>query len=191
MRLLTIVLPILLFTACDRGGTGNKPAADKPAADKPSDKPSDKPATPAADKLATKPAGDDQAARAKAYDQASATWSPGGKLWANEMVALLPKIMCADTGYFVSCFPKSAAGCMQIAADQTKECLANNPAWVPTDVNKQTGEEAGTKLGSCTGSQLELKLRAQGSFTNTPRCNDVNYWVGAMRDEAIKQTKGM
>jgi hypothetical protein len=118
-------------------------------------------------------------------------WSEAGKAWADSMVVLLPKMMCTDAGYFVSCFPKAKADCKSIALAQVNDCLDQNPDWVPQDVNRATGEEAGTKVGSCTGRQLELELRKRGAFTDTPRCNDANYWMKVMKDEATAMTKDL
>lgn len=129
--------------------------------------------------------------RAKALDTARAKWSPAGAQWADRMVVMLSKLMCADGGYIVTCFPKATADCLTIAATQVKTCLATNPEWVPQDVNRQTGEAAGAKLGECSGSQLEMELRRRDWFTDTPHCHDNDFWRQATEQEAIKQTKGL
>ena len=119
------------------------------------------------------------------------SWSADGKRWADGMIVLLPKMMCTDAGYFVSCFPKAGAECKAIATAQVKDCLDQNPEWVPQEVNRASGEAAGTKVGACTGRQLELELRNRGAFTDTPLCNDTAHWMKVMKDEAIAQTKDL
>ena len=127
----------------------------------------------------------------KSVDGVRAKWSPEGAQWADRMVVMLSKLMCADSGYFRTCFPKSATDCLTIASTQVKTCLATNPEWVPKEVNRQTGETAGAKLGECSGNQLEMEFRRRDWFTDTPHCHDTDFWRKATEEEAMKQTKGL
>lgn len=95
------------------------------------------------------------------------------------MIELTSAQFCKPGMYFQSCFQVTADECRQLAADMMRRCLDKHPDHVPADVNARTGEVAGQKLGTCAGTDFEVTLRKQGKFTDTPRCNDVDYWMRA------------
>lgn len=127
----------------------------------------------------------DKAAIAKAR----ASWSAAGAMWADRVLEALPPLLCADKGYMVTCFPGSAADCKTVAAAQAADCLYRNPTWVPQEVNETTGQEGGSKLGGCTGNQLEIALRKRGTFTDTALCKDQDHWTKVTQEQAIEQTR--
>jgi hypothetical protein len=109
-----------------------------------------------------------------AIAKARASWSEAGALWADRVLEALSA---------------SAADCKTVAAAQAEDCVYRHPTWVPQEVNETTGQAGGSKIGGCTGSQLEIALRKRGPFTDTAVCNDKDYWTKVTRDQAIEQTR--
>ena len=115
-----------------------------------------------------------------------ASWSAAGTLWAEQMAKALPEPFCRDTMYFRTCFKISEQDCRTMTTAQIEACLDRHPDIVPKDVNRQTGQAAGNRLGTCAGEGLESALRRQGKFTGAAHCNDLEYW----RREAQKIEQG-
>ena len=117
--------------------------------------------------------------RKAAASAGRAKWSAAGKMWVDQMVAMVPGEFCKPGSFFTTCFKQSGEDCRKLATTLMNGCLDKNPQVVPTEVNAQTGAAAGRDLGTCAGGELETELRRQGKFTNAEHCDDVAYWTRA------------
>jgi hypothetical protein len=98
--------------------------------------------------------------------------------WMEQMVTVLPTILCRPEGFFRSCYPLLEDQCLEIGVRTTKACLQKLSADFPAALKQPNeGEKWGKTVGSCTGETMEASLPAEGKKKLTkPECADPTAW---------------
>ncbi len=95
--------------------------------------------------------------------------------WANIFVPAFTNVMCSDKSYFRHCFATSPERCQKEAISATRICLLDlSPKLPKTFTSREQSVQAGTTVGQCAGTTMELSLLR--SKISDPKCNDPNAW---------------
>lgn len=98
--------------------------------------------------------------------------------WMEQMVTVLPTILCRPEGFFRSCYPLSEDQCLEIGVRTTKACLLKLSTEFPAALKQPNeGEKWGKVVGSCTGETMEASLPAEEKKKfSKPECADPTAW---------------
>jgi hypothetical protein len=98
--------------------------------------------------------------------------------WMDQMITVLPTILCRPEGFFRSCYPLTEDQCLEISVRTTKACLIKLEGTLPTALSQpRDGEKWGKEIGACSGETMESALPAEGkNKVAKDSCNDPNAW---------------
>lgn len=98
--------------------------------------------------------------------------------WMDQMVTVLPTILCRPEGFFRSCYPLSEEQCLDIGVRSSKACLLKLESQFPTAFQQPNeGEKWGKMVGSCTGETMEAALPAESKKKfDKKECLDPTAW---------------
>lgn len=98
--------------------------------------------------------------------------------WMDQMVTVLPTILCRPEGFFRSCYPLSEQQCLEMGVRSTKACLIKLETQFPAAFQQPNeGEKWGKMVGSCTGETMEAALPAESKKKSDKKeCLDPSAW---------------
>jgi hypothetical protein len=98
--------------------------------------------------------------------------------WMDQMITVLPTILCRPEGFFRSCYPLTEDQCLEMSVRTTKACLVKLEGTLPAALSQpRDGEKWGKEIGACTGETMEAALPAEGrKKIEKDSCNDPNAW---------------
>lgn len=95
--------------------------------------------------------------------------------WFGQMEKALPNNFCAQQQYFRQCFEVDAKTCKSTLASATRECIGQIESDVPDELDGQSRQKWGERLGQCAGQTYETNLADKR--IDSERCNDPDNWL--------------
>ncbi len=95
--------------------------------------------------------------------------------WFDRMETAVPSDFCAEQQYFRQCFKVDAQTCKRTLASATRDCIGQIESDVPSELDGQSRQKWGQRVGECAAEAYESELADQR--IDSQRCNDAGNWL--------------